>query len=87
MLRLTFRFSASRLVEAGRTLSQNAKQDLDAVTAQADAVRSLLKDYSDTLGSKTQDAAEDISAALATADLINRAIPPPAVPPTPRSAT
>lgn len=52
--------AASRLVEEGRTLSQNAKQDLDTVTAQADAVRGLLKDYSDTLGSKTQNAADDI---------------------------
>lgn len=53
--------AVSRLVEAGRTLSQDTRKDLDTVSTQSTAIRTLLKDYSDALGNKTQAAADDIS--------------------------
>ena len=52
--------ASSILVEAGGALSDGAQQELDAVSAQSDAIRALLKNYSDTLGDKAQAAAEDI---------------------------
>lgn len=58
--------AADRLVEAGRTLTQDTRQDMDVVSAQIDAVRTLLKNYSDTLGDKAQSAADDISGHLDT---------------------
>lgn len=56
--------AAGRLVEGGRELSQNTQQDLDGVSAQSDAIRALLKDYSNTLGDQVQGTAEDISGQL-----------------------
>ena len=52
--------AASHLVGAGSALSKDSKKDLDAVSNEASAIRTLLKDYSDQLGEQTQAAADDI---------------------------
>lgn len=56
--------AASHLVGAGSALSKDSKKDLDAVSNEASAIRTLLKDYSDQLGEQTQAAADDIGAQL-----------------------
>lgn len=56
--------AASHLVEAGSALSKDSKKDLDTVSQEASAIRTLLKDYSDQLGEQTQNAADDIGEQL-----------------------
>lgn len=52
--------AADHLVDAGSALSRDSKTDLDAVSQEASAIRTLLKDYSDRLGEQTREAADDI---------------------------
>ena len=59
-MRYAAAFCASHLVGAGSALSKDSKKDLDAVSNEASAIRTLLKDYSDQLGEQTQAAADDI---------------------------
>ena len=48
------------LNEAGDHFSSDLQEDLDAVNQKADAIRDLLKTYTDTLGDKAQSALDDI---------------------------
>ena len=56
--------AASHLVGAGSALSKDSKGDLDTVSSEASAIRTLLKDYSDRLGEQTRTAADDIGEQL-----------------------
>lgn len=61
------------LNEAGDHFSSNAQEDLDAVSQKADAIRDLLKTYTDTLGDKAQAALDDIDGELtAIQDRVDR---------------
>jgi len=52
------------LNEAGDHFSSDLQEDLDAVNQKADAIRDLLKTYTDTLGDKAQSALDDIDGEL-----------------------
>lgn len=52
------------LNEAGDHFSSDLQEDLDAVNQKADAIRDLLKTYTDTLGDKAQSALDDIDSEL-----------------------
>ena len=52
------------LNEAGDHFSSDLQEDLDAVNQEADAIRDLLKTYTDTLGDKAQSALDDIDSEL-----------------------
>lgn len=52
------------LNEAGDHFSSDLQEDLDAVNQKADAIRALLKTYTDTLGDKAQSALDDIDGEL-----------------------
>lgn len=52
------------LNEAGDHFSSDLQEDLDAVNQKADAIRDLLKTYTDTLGDKAQSALDDIDQEL-----------------------
>ena len=52
------------LNEAGDHFSSDLQEDLDAVSQKADAIRDLLKTYTDTLGDKAQSALDDIDGEL-----------------------
>ncbi len=52
--------AASHLVGAGSALSKDSKVDLDTVSSETTAIRTLLKDYAHQLGEQTQAAADDI---------------------------
>lgn len=52
------------LNEAGDHFSSDLQEDLDAVNQKADAIRDLLKIYTDTLGDKAQSALDDIDGEL-----------------------
>ena len=60
------------LNEAGDHFSSDLQEDLDAVNQKADAIRDLLKTYTDTLGDKAQSALDDIDGELsAIQDRVN----------------
>lgn len=52
------------LNEAGDHFSSDLQEDLDAVNQKANAIRDLLKTYTDTLGDKAQSALDDIDGEL-----------------------
>lgn len=52
------------LNEAGDHFSSDLQENLDAVNQKADAIRDLLKTYTDTLGDKAQAALDDIDSEL-----------------------
>lgn len=52
------------LNEVGDHFSSDLQEDLDAVNQKADAIRDLLKTYTDTLGDKAQSALDDIDGEL-----------------------
>lgn len=52
------------LNEAGDHFSSDLQEDLDAVNQKADAIRDLMKTYTDTLGDKAQSALDDIDGEL-----------------------
>lgn len=52
------------LNETGDHFSSDLQEDLDAVNQKADAIRDLLKTYTDTLGDKAQSALDDIDSEL-----------------------
>ena len=52
------------LNEAGDHFSSDLQEDLDAVSQKADAIRDLLKTYTDALGDKAQSALDDIDGEL-----------------------
>lgn len=52
------------LNEAGDHFSSDLQEDLDAVNQKADAIRDLLKTYTDALGDKAQSALDDIDGEL-----------------------
>ncbi len=66
------RGALSALNRAGDRLSDDAGEALDAVSREADAIRALLKTYTDTLGSRAQSAVDDIDRELtAIGDRVN----------------
>ena len=55
----------THLADAGGTLSSAASRHLDTVDQESDAIRALLKSYTDTLGEKTQETMDQIDSQLA----------------------
>ncbi len=52
------------LLDLWSVLSKDVQNDLDAISQGSEQIRTLLKDYTDTLGNQVQDAADEIDAQL-----------------------